>query len=90
MCKAHENKNISAAFNPEKIITKKEEIKTEQRFARIEELTLMGDFLKKVERMLLIEIQNALDFKIKMSRSKQFIRSDITQIVFIFYQKRRL
>jgi hypothetical protein len=29
MCKAHENKNISAAFNPEKIITKKEEIKTE-------------------------------------------------------------
>jgi transposase-like protein len=40
-------KNISAVFNPEKAVAKKEEIPTEKLFARIGQLTLENDFLKK-------------------------------------------
>jgi transposase len=45
--KAEAIKNISAVFNQEKEVTKKEEIPTEKLFARIGQLTLENDFLKK-------------------------------------------
>ena len=45
--KAEAIKNISAVFNQEKQIVKKEEIPTEKLFARIGQLTLENDFLKK-------------------------------------------
>ncbi|MEC5167546.1 transposase [Flavobacterium sp. PL11] len=45
--KAEAIKNISAVFNQEKEIVKKEEIPTEKLFARIGQLTLENDFLKK-------------------------------------------
>jgi transposase-like protein len=45
--KAEAIKNISAVFNQEKGIVKKEEIPTEKLFARIGQLTLENDFLKK-------------------------------------------
>lgn len=40
-------KNISAVFTQEKAVIKKEEIPTEKLFARIGQLTLENDFLKK-------------------------------------------
>lgn len=40
-------KNISAVFTPEKEVVKKEEIPTEKLYARIGQLTLENDFLKK-------------------------------------------
>ena len=45
--KAEAIKKISAVFNHEKEIVKKEEIPTEKLFARIGQLTLENDFLKK-------------------------------------------
>ena len=45
--KAEAIKNISAVFNQEKEVAKKEEIPTEKLFARIGQLTLENDFLKK-------------------------------------------
>ena len=45
--KAEAIKNISAVFNQEKEVVKKEEIPTEKLFARIGQLTLENDFLKK-------------------------------------------
>lgn len=45
--KAEAIKNISAVFNQEKVVEKKEEIPTEKLFARIGQLTLENDFLKK-------------------------------------------
>ena len=45
--KAEAIKNISAVFNHEKESVKKEEIPTEKLFARIGQLTLEIDFLKK-------------------------------------------
>ena len=45
--KAEAIKNISAVFNQEKVIEKKEEIPVEKLFARIGQLTLENDFLKK-------------------------------------------
>jgi transposase-like protein len=45
--KAEAIKNISAVFNQEKMVVKKEEIPTEKLFARIGQLTLENDFLKK-------------------------------------------
>ena len=45
--KAEAIKNISAVFNQEKAVAKKEEIPTEKLFARIGQLTLENDFLKK-------------------------------------------
>lgn len=45
--KAEAIKNISAVFNQEKEVSKKEEIPTEKLFARIGQLTLENDFLKK-------------------------------------------
>jgi transposase len=45
--KAEAIKNISAVFNQEKDVVKKEEIPTEKLFARIGQLTLENDFLKK-------------------------------------------
>ena len=47
MWKAEAIKNISAVFNQEKEIAKKEEIPAEKLFARIGQLTLENDFLKK-------------------------------------------
>ena len=47
MWKAEAIKNISAVFNQEKEIVKKDEIPTEKLFARIGQLTLENDFLKK-------------------------------------------
>lgn len=47
MWKAEAIRNISAVFNPEKLESKKEEIPTEKLFARIGQLTLENDFLKK-------------------------------------------
>ncbi|MBG6063703.1 transposase-like protein [Flavobacterium sp. CG_9.1] len=45
--KAEAIKNISAVFNQEKAVAKKEEIPIEKLFARIGQLTLENDFLKK-------------------------------------------
>lgn len=45
--KAEAIKNISAVFNQEKESVKKGEIPTEKLFARIGQLTLENDFLKK-------------------------------------------
>lgn len=45
--KAEAIKNITAVFNQEKEVAKKEEIPTEKLFARIGQLTLENDFLKK-------------------------------------------
>jgi len=45
--KAEAIKNISAVFNQEKELAKKEEIPTEKLYARIGQLTLENDFLKK-------------------------------------------
>ena len=45
--KAEAIKNISSVFNQEKEASKKEEIPTEKLFARIGQLTLENDFLKK-------------------------------------------
>lgn len=45
--KAEAIKNISLVFNQEKAVSKKEEIPTEKLFARIGQLTLENDFLKK-------------------------------------------
>lgn len=45
--KAEAIKNISAVFSHEKEIVKKKEIPTEKLFARIGQLTLENDFLKK-------------------------------------------
>lgn len=45
--KAEAIKNISTVFNQEKTISKKEEIPVEKLFARIGQLTLENDFLKK-------------------------------------------
>jgi hypothetical protein len=45
--KAEAIKNISAVFNQEKAVAKKAEIPIEKLFARIEQLTLENDFLKK-------------------------------------------
>lgn len=47
MWKAEAIRNISAVFNHEKLESKKEEIPTEKLFARIGQLTLENDFLKK-------------------------------------------
>jgi transposase-like protein len=45
--KAQAIRNISAVFNPEKELVKKEEFPSEKLFARIGQLTLENDFLKK-------------------------------------------
>jgi transposase len=47
MWKSEAIKNISAVFNAENKVAKKQEIPTEKLFARIGELTLENDFLKK-------------------------------------------
>jgi transposase len=47
MWKSEAIKNISAVFNTENKVAKKQEIPTEKLFARIGELTLENDFLKK-------------------------------------------
>lgn len=45
--KAEAIKNISTIFNQEKAVSKKDEIPSEKLFARIGQLTLENDFLKK-------------------------------------------
>ncbi|CAM2915399.1 MULTISPECIES: transposase [Flavobacterium] len=45
--KAEAIKNISAVFSQEKAVVVKDEIPTEKLFARIGQLTLENDFLKK-------------------------------------------
>ena len=45
--KAEAIKNISSVFNQEKEVSKKDEIPAEKLFARIGQLTLENDFLKK-------------------------------------------
>ena len=47
MWKSEAIKNISAVFSVEKTVTKKTEIPQEKLYARIGELTLENDFLKK-------------------------------------------
>ena len=47
MWKSEAIKNISAVFSVEKAIVKKDEIPQEKLYARIGELTLENDFLKK-------------------------------------------
>jgi len=45
--KADAIKNISAVFTPEKKVNSKDELTVEQLYARIGQLTLENDFLKK-------------------------------------------
>jgi len=45
--KADAIKNISAVFTPEKKVVSKDELTVEQFYARIGQLTLENDFLKK-------------------------------------------
>lgn len=47
MWKVEVIKNISLVFNQEKEVAKKDEISSEKLFARIGQLTLENDFLKK-------------------------------------------
>lgn len=47
MWKVEAIKNISLVFNQEKEVAKKDEISSEKLFARIGQLTLENDFLKK-------------------------------------------
>ena len=47
MWKAEAIRNLSAVFSAEKTVVAKDEIPTEKRYARIGQLTLENDFLKK-------------------------------------------
>ena len=86
--KAEAIKNISLVFSQEKKVIKTDEIPSEKLFARIGQLTLENDFLKKkVELVSLIERRKMLDSNEKLSCSRQCKLLKINRNFFYFSPK---
>ena len=86
MWKAEAIRNLSAVFSAEKTVVAKDEIPTEKLYARIGELTLENDFLKKKsglvsisERVKMVDTQNKLSI-VKQCRLLEIHRGGLYYI----------